>query len=92
MTKKDYYNLLAQENLVKKVETTADDPNAFEHKVYKTSGGSENKLFRYDCDLTDEELNRAIQLKQLAKLNTIAHIMIFTLIVSIIAALFSVIN
>lgn len=52
-----------------------NDADTFHEKMYKASGGSEDKLFKYECTLTDEELDRVIQLKQLARLNTIAHIM-----------------
>ena len=58
---------------------TTNDADTFQEKIYKASGGSEDKLFKYECALTDEELDRAIQLKKIARLNTIAHILIFLL-------------
>lgn len=89
MTKKEYYQLLNQEKLVTKIETTTNDADTFHEKMYKASGGSEDKLFKYECTLTDEELDRVIQLKQLARLNTIAHIMIFFVVLCIIVAILS---
>ena len=92
MTKKEYYELLNQEKLVTKVETSANDADTFQEKIYKASGGTEDKLVKYECTLTDEELDRAIQLKQLTRLNTITHIMIFFVVLCICAIILSLLK
>lgn len=77
MNKQEYYELLKQNHFVDKIEAAKDDQEVFKDREYKATGGYDEKLCKYKTELTDEELDRAIQLKQLARLNTISYILTF---------------
>jgi hypothetical protein len=87
MTKKGYLSLLYQEKFIDKIEvseTEKDSDGVFKEleqgKVHFTP-----KYYKYtECELSDSEIDRVIQLRQNASLRNISSILTFFLILFII--------